>query len=81
MLPDDPGEVVDPLENLIVDGEGAAGRVAGRGQILLIAMLGTPQEFGSVTFNGTPISESTSSTPANCCPMMLEPLAKLKQER
>ncbi len=32
MLPDDPREVVDALENLIVDGEWAAGRIAGRAQ-------------------------------------------------
>src|SRR5580765_231674 len=29
-------------------------------------MLGIPQEFGSVTFTGTPSSASTSRLPANC---------------
>src|SRR5260221_8872398 len=40
-------------------------------RLLLSWMLGTPQELVSVTLKGTPISASTSSTPANCWAMLL----------
>src|SRR5215472_1780361 len=40
-------------------------------RLLLSWIFGIPQEFGSVTLTGVPISAFTSSTPANCWVMLL----------
>ena len=56
MLALHPGEIVDDLIDLVVDGERAVGRLPGEVRLLLSETFGTPQEFGSVTLTGTPIS-------------------------
>ena len=41
-------------------------------RLLLSEIFGIPQELLSVILKGTPISASTSSTPASCWPMTLK---------